>query len=41
MKTRFRELNVLKTSPSEQEKIDYLYNSITDDLVLRSNDINF
>ena len=41
MKTKFRELNVLKASPSEQEKIDYLYNSIPDDLALRSNAINF
>jgi len=41
MKTKFGELSVLKASLTEQEKIDYLYNSIPDDLALKSNDINF
>jgi len=41
MESRFKELSVLKTPLSEQEKIDYLYNSLPDDLALRSNAINF
>ena len=41
MELRFKELGVLKALSSEQEKIDYVYNSILDDLALRSNAIIF
>jgi len=41
MELRFKELIVLKAPLSEQEKIDYFYNSIPDDLALIPNVIKF